>query len=64
MPKVRIEELPDNEKKDVNDFLDKYSFEKYCGACIFFDTDECPYNGEVFNLTEWKDDINCNKFFD
>lgn len=63
MPKITYDDLDADAKSDYDDYMDVFSFEKYCGACIFFDTDECPYNGEVFQLTQWND-INCKKFFD
>lgn len=62
MPKIRVEDLSKWEQEDIDD-MSRYSFEKYCGSCIFFNTDNCPYNGVVFELTEWQD-INCKKFFD
>lgn len=53
-----------NEIEEANDALDPFSFEKYCGSCIFFNTDECPYYNKVCDITRWKIDIKCNNFFD
>lgn len=34
--------------KVINDLNDPFSFEKYCGGCDFFGTDDCPHIGKVF----------------
>lgn len=38
---------------DIEDKLDKFSFEKYCGACEYFETEDCKHLGEVSDNTIW-----------
>ena len=40
--------------KVINDLNDPFSFEKYCGGCDFFGTDDCPHIGKVFEDSEWR----------
>lgn len=60
--------LTKDEKEEAKEFVDElnniYAFETYCGACMFYDTDDCPFRDEVFQSTDWKNDVKCNKFFD
>ena len=50
-------------KKGWNERNDPFSFEKYCGVCIFFKTHDCPYFDKVLSDTEWAK-IHCDKFYD
>lgn len=58
-----INKLTDEEIQDVDEFLDIWSFENYCGSCDNFDTENCPHYGEVFKATDWRD-IKCDNFWD
>lgn len=40
-----------------------YSFEEYCNACDYFNTDKCPFKNKVSYMTKWKQ-IGCNNFWD
>ena len=40
--------------KVINDLNDPFSFEKYCGGCDFFGTDDCQHIGKVFEDSEWR----------
>ena len=48
---------------EVDALLDPYAFEKYCGSCIWFDTEKCPHYGKVLPETLWELK-NCNNFWD
>ena len=39
------------------------NWENYCGACDYFDTDECPHQNHVDDITNWKL-LRCDKFWD
>ena len=56
--------LTNDEIIEVEDTLNPFSFEQYCGACIYFNTEECPHYGKVLNDTNWKYDIKCDNFWD
>lgn len=58
--KVRKEKM---DQKEIDDALDPFSFENYCGACIYFNTENCAFKDKVFESTEWKS-IKCKKFWD
>lgn len=58
-----INKLSDEEVSDVYEQLDIFSFEKYCGVCDNFDTEHCPFFGEVGHATEWEK-IGCKNFWD
>ena len=58
-----IKKLTEEELRDVEDALDPYSFENYCGSCVFYDTENCPHRNIVLNDTDWRYDISCDKFF-
>lgn len=47
----------------VDERNDPFSFEKYCGVCIFFKTHDCPYFDKVLSDTELAK-IPCDKFYD
>lgn len=51
------------EEIEIQDATDPFYFEKYCGACMFFETEDCPYKGVLAN-TMWAEEIDCKKFFD
>ena len=36
-----INNLTEDELREADDALNRYSFEKYCGACINFNTEDC-----------------------
>jgi hypothetical protein len=73
-----INNLTEDELREADDALNRYSFEKYCGACINFNTEDCPNLGKVCETTEWslrlgasrkgmkdsREIIKCNKFYD
>jgi hypothetical protein len=61
MPKLDLSEIEND--PDVRMTLDKFAFEDYCGACMFFNTEDCPKYLEVDDITEWRK-INCDKFWD
>ena len=50
-------------QEHVDERNDPFSFEKYCGVCIFFKTHDCPYLDKVLSDTEWAK-IPCGKFYD
>lgn len=56
----------DKEELDrcLEDMNNPYAFENYCSACDNFETDECPFNGKVNFDTKWKEELNCDKFYD
>lgn len=56
--------LDREEERDIQDMLDPIYYENYCGACLHFNTPECPFNGKITELTRWRTDIDCNKFYD
>lgn len=53
-----------DEERDIQDMTDPLYYENYCGSCMLFETEDCPFIGKVNELTRWKIDINCNKFYD
>ena len=67
--------LTDEELDEVDDALDPFSFEKYCGCCCNFPDvirgvggEYCPFlekfeNFELAADTDWGK-IGCTKFFD
>ena len=59
-----IHKLSPEEFKELNDIMDPYSFENYCGACDNFQTDNCPFKDKVFIDTEYKKEFNCENFWD
>ena len=46
----------------INDCNDIYAFEKYCGSCDNFNTENCPFYNKVCNDTEWKE-IHCQNYW-
>ena len=52
-----------DEMRDIRNATDPFYFEKFCGACMFFETEDCPYKG-VLADTMWEEEIDCKKFFD
>jgi len=56
--------LNDDEIREVQDSLDPFYWESYCGACDYFETDECPHKGYVDRITRWGIDVDCKKFMD
>lgn len=61
--KTGMNNLTDEEIEEAYDALDPFSFEKYCGSCFNFQSDECPFIDKVTYDTKWKE-ISCNNFFD
>ena len=45
--KTGMNNLTEEEINEVYDALDPFSFEKYCGSCCSFQSDECPFRDEV-----------------
>ena len=37
--------------------------DSFCGACDHFNTEECPNFNNVDITTNWKEDINCERFY-
>lgn len=62
--KIKYNNLTNDEIIEVEDALNPFSFEQYCGACIHFNTEECPHYGKILNDTNWKYDVKCNNFWD
>lgn len=40
---TKINDLDDETFAKVDMTLNQFGFENYCGACDFFETDDCPY---------------------
>lgn len=59
---TKYEDFKD-ELEYIDEINDLFSFEKYCGACMFFNTDDCQYLDNVSSDTEWAK-IRCSKFYD
>lgn len=55
--------LSKEEEEEIEENNNIFSFEEYCGQCIYFDTEECPFKDKVFSNTKYKN-IKCSKFFD
>lgn len=75
MPKVKdLSKVMDpQEFREFENRHNPYFFEKFCGACDFFNNEkECPFYGKVFADTEWDfqthmvDGVKkkCDKFWD
>lgn len=47
---------------EVDKVINPFAFEKYCGSCDFFNTEECLFNAKVDENTEWKK-IKCTKYW-
>lgn len=62
MPKLNTNKIL--EMPEVDMMLDPLAFEKYCGSCVYFETEECPHLNKVTSLTTWQTEIQCNKFYD
>ena len=37
----------DEENKDIQEQIDPFYFENFCGSCIYYCTYECPFLNEV-----------------
>lgn len=53
----------EEEYKEIQELSDPDYFEIYCSSCIYFETDNCPFKGKVFDATDYRE-IKCNKFND
>ena len=51
--------LSDEDKQDIEDLLNPFSFENYCAACDWFETEDCPKLGKVYLSSEA-----CENFWD
>ena len=53
----------EEESEEIQELTDPYYFEKFCGSCIYFNTNKCPLKDKVLETTQVSD-INCSNFFD
>ena len=61
MSKLTKEEM-DNVYLEM-EMHDLHTFENFCNACDYLDTEECPLRGKVDCTTRWED-IGCKNFMD
>ena len=59
-----INKLSKEELQDLDDALDPFSFENYCGACIYFQTEDCPFIDKALSDSDYKKEFNCKNFWD
>ena len=55
-------DLQQMDEEDTELFLNK-DWESFCGACDYFQKDECPFKDKVDYLTQY-DHIGCKNFWD
>ena len=51
--------LSNEDKQDIEDLFNPFSFENYCAPCIWYETEDCPKLGDVYLSSEA-----CEKFWD
>lgn len=61
--KVSKRVFNEEEELEIAEATDSLDWERYCGACDKFDSEECPNCGRVSEDTLWEE-IHCRDFWD